>query len=457
MTWYDDYQVWLAEGQSLSNAQLVANHFSGSEWTKESIAALLGNMRHESSINPNMYEYGYDWSENRGFGLVQWTPRSKYWNWATQNNLEPRAGESQLARIDYEVVNNIQWIADGHRRRYGRASKYNFSFKDFRTNAQGLSVDQLTEAFMWNYEGPNYTAGLNSLADRQAFAQKTILQIEWDGVGSSKPFFPTTPGLEITSEYGWRTHPVSGEESFHHAIDIGGGGINHPIYATQTGVVTGNRWSDSAGWLLIIRHTADIYHSRYIHLSEQSPVPIGTTVQKGQRVGTMGTTGISTGIHLDFAISTNGTFGTEASTIDPLIYLNMSFGGGGGQTSPRENMVDSKATLDKHEEGLSEMRIQVKTGDSLSGLAKKHGVKQSDIKRLYDINNPNLIHVGEWLSVPTYGVSKQVQSTNKTYTVKSGDTLSEIAKRFGTTTASLQTKNNIKNANLIRVGQVLKL
>ena len=454
MTWYDDYQVWLAEGQSLSNAQLVANHFSGSEWTKESIAALLGNMRHESSINPNMYEYGYDWNEDRGFGLVQWTPRSKYWNWATQNNLEPRAGESQLARIDYEVVNNIQWIADGHRRRYGRASRYNFSFKDFRTNAQGLSIDQLTEAFMWNYEGPNYTAGLNSLADRQAFAQKTILQLEWDGVGSSKPLFPTTPGLEITSEYGWRTHPISGEVSFHAAIDIGGGGVNHPIYATQTGIVTGNRWSDSAGWMLIIRHTADKYHSRYIHLSEQSPVSIGTTVQKGQRVGTMGTTGDSTGIHLDFAISINGTFGAEASTIDPLVYLEMSFGGGGGSPSPsRPSVVDAKATLNKHEEGRSEMRIQVKKGDTLGGIAKKYKVSTKEIKRLYEISNPNLIHVGEWLSVPE---GKKAVSV-KTYTVKSGDNLSTIAKKHGTTTASLQTKNNIKNPNLIYQGQVLKL
>ena len=278
---------------------------------------------------------------------------------------------------------------------------------------------------------------------------------EGSGTGG-KPAWPTTEGLTVTSGYGWRTHPISGVVSFHAAIDIGGAGVNHPIYATQTGVVTGNRWSDSAGWMLIIKHTGDQYHSRYIHLAEQSPVPVGATVQKGQHVGTMGTTGDSTGIHLDFAISINGTFGTETDTIDPELYLQMNFGGGGGEPSPsRPNVVDSKTTFNKHEEGRKEMRIQVKKGDTLGGIAKKYKVSTKEIKRLYDISNPNLIHVGEWLSVPEKKTTTKPKA--KTYTVKSGDNLSTIAKKHGTTTASLQTKNKIKNPNLIYPGQVLKL
>ena len=128
MSWNEGYQVWLTEAQSLENAQLIANHFSGSDWSKEAVSALAGNMRHESSINPNMYEYGKDWADDWGFGLVQWTPRSKYWNWAVARNLPPREGDSQLARIDYEVDNNIQWVANGHANRYGYSDKYDFSF-----------------------------------------------------------------------------------------------------------------------------------------------------------------------------------------------------------------------------------------------------------------------------------------------------------------------------------------
>src|SRR5699024_525756 len=99
-TWVGEYRQWLTEEQSLQNAQLVANHF-GTSWSPEAISALCGNMRVESSVNPDMYEFGYDWEDDRGYGLVQWTPRSKYWDWATASGLEPRNGNSQLARIDY--------------------------------------------------------------------------------------------------------------------------------------------------------------------------------------------------------------------------------------------------------------------------------------------------------------------------------------------------------------------
>src|SRR5690554_8196280 len=90
MAWISEYQRWLSETESLHNAQLVVNHFKGSDWTRESISAMCGNMRHESSINPDMYEYGYAWEDDRGYGLVQWTPRSKYWDWAVGRRSEER-------------------------------------------------------------------------------------------------------------------------------------------------------------------------------------------------------------------------------------------------------------------------------------------------------------------------------------------------------------------------------
>lgn len=183
MAWVSGFQKWLSESDSLKNAQQVVNYYykEGSDWTKESICGMLGNMRHESSLNPNMYEYGYTLAQDRGFGLVQWTPRSKYWNWAVKQGLNPDKAESQLARIDFEVGNNIQYIANGHQLRYGKGTKYNFSFVSFRKNTESLSVSQLTEAFMWNYEGPSYSAGTKSLAERSAFANKCFTQLVWTG------------------------------------------------------------------------------------------------------------------------------------------------------------------------------------------------------------------------------------------------------------------------------------
>jgi len=183
MAWINDYQVWLTPSQSLQNAQQVVNFLFTSEkdWSKESISALIGNMNHESSINPNMYEYGYNWNEDRGFGLVQWTPRSKYWNWGLRNGYsenELRNGDPQLARIDYEVENNIQWIA------VNRIN--NLTFKEFRTNSRGLSLNALTEAFTWGYERPNATAAAESMPDRQAFAKRAYNELDWS-TGESNP------------------------------------------------------------------------------------------------------------------------------------------------------------------------------------------------------------------------------------------------------------------------------
>jgi len=175
LQWIAPYQTWLSEEQSLNNAQLVVNHFVGSDWSRESLSAMLGNMRHESSINPNMYEYGYEWADDRGFGLVQWTPRSKYWDWALSNGLDPYSGNSQLARINYEVDNNIQWIP--------RESIDNLTFIEFRTNSRGLDLNTLTEAFTWGYERPNQEAGEESMPDRKAFAHRCFNELDWSGTG----------------------------------------------------------------------------------------------------------------------------------------------------------------------------------------------------------------------------------------------------------------------------------
>lgn len=184
LKWIAKIDTYLTESEQMNNAQLVAYHFFGTDWTKESICALIGNMSHESTMNPELYEMGYGHSPSRGYGLVQWTPATKLWDWCNANGLDWSNGDSQLARIDYEVEQNIQWIANRHAKGYGRETKYDFSFTEFRTNAGGYSVEQLTEAFMWNYEAPAYQYGLDSLLKRQSFAVKCFNELDFSGAGS---------------------------------------------------------------------------------------------------------------------------------------------------------------------------------------------------------------------------------------------------------------------------------
>ncbi|MCD7136643.1 LysM peptidoglycan-binding domain-containing protein [Limosilactobacillus balticus] len=112
----------------------------------------------------------------------------------------------------------------------------------------------------------------------------------------------------------------------------------------------------------------------------------------------------------------------------------------------------------------------VKSGDTLSGIAGKFNTTYTQLAQLNHISNPNVIRVGQVLTLHQTAAqntttsqqeskqNKQVTTVvNGTYTVKSGDTLSQIAARFNTTTSALASTNHISNPNLIEVGQQLRI
>ncbi|MDD6795208.1 MAG: GH25 family lysozyme [Clostridiaceae bacterium] len=94
-------------------------------------------------------------------------------------------------------------------------------------------------------------------------------------------------------------------------------------------------------------------------------------------------------------------------------------------------------------------------GDTLSEIAQKFGTTVSTLTSINGISNPNLIYAGEVLKIPDNGGSSSGGTI--TYKVRSGDTLSEIAKRYGTTVSAIANLNGISNPNLIYVGQLLRI
>ena len=96
----------------------------------------------------------------------------------------------------------------------------------------------------------------------------------------------------------------------------------------------------------------------------------------------------------------------------------------------------------------------VKSGDSLSEIATKYNTTVAELVRLNNIKNPNLIYAGEKIILPG---TNSGTSNSSYYTVKSGDTLSEIAAKYNTTVAELVRLNNIKNPNLIYAGEKIVL
>lgn len=128
--------------------------------------------------------------------------------------------------------------------------------------------------------------------------------------GTGQMILPTQGS--VTSPFGWRTHPVLGTSRFHAGLDVGAE-EGTPIVAADSGTVIVSEWYGGYGNAIIIDHGNDIT-TLYGHCS-QLYVPVGQTVQKGQLIAAVGSTGLSTGPHLHFEVRIKG----EPS--DPVAYL----------------------------------------------------------------------------------------------------------------------------------------
>ena len=94
----------------------------------------------------------------------------------------------------------------------------------------------------------------------------------------------------------------------------------------------------------------------------------------------------------------------------------------------------------------------VKSGDTLSDIAKMYGTTYQKLAQYNGIANPNLINVGQKIRIPgTTAITETV------YIVKSGDTLSAIAEKYGTTYQKLAQYNGIANPNVISIGQKIRI
>lgn len=121
------------------NAQYILNYLTSRGWSRNAVCAMLGNMQSESTINPGLWERG----GGSGYGLVQWTPSTKYTNWADTNGYDWGDINGQLERIIWEKDNGEQWIATG---------SYPLSFAEFAVSTD--SPYNLALAFIRNYERP---------------------------------------------------------------------------------------------------------------------------------------------------------------------------------------------------------------------------------------------------------------------------------------------------------------
>ena len=141
---------------------------------------------------------------------------------------------------------------------------------------------------------------------------------------SSKPqlFYPMLPGTyEISSEYGYRTHPTLGYRKLHAGQDMAAP-VGTPIYAAAAGTVTTAGMVDGTG-TITIKHEIDgqVWYTSYLHMYEDGiHVKVGDTVTAGQMIAGVGNTGRSSGSHLHFEVRTKDDTADE-STVEPWGWL----------------------------------------------------------------------------------------------------------------------------------------
>lgn len=143
------------------------------------------------------------------------------------------------------------------------------------------------------------------------------------------------------------------------------------------------------------------------------------------------------GMTVNALVTLNGI--QNANLIYPGQSLRVADSGAG-------STVTNKATTPITSTGTQ--AYTVRYGDTLSGIASRYGTSTSTLVSINGISNPNWIYPGQALKLSG-------GSSTRSYTVRSGDTLSGIASQLGTSWASLKAKNGIANANLIYPGQTL--
>lgn len=312
--------TYLTPQQMKDNAQFILDYLMVKGWSANAIFGMLGNMQTESTINPGIFQNLDFGNMTDGFGLVQWTPATKYIEWAESQGYLNYEGYGklipQLERLEYERQNNIQWIHSS------------ISFTEFsRSNDTPYNLAML---FITAYERP--AEPNQPLRGQQAEYWANVLDVSG---GGQQPHPPTEMNkVFISYPFGPRTNPVTGLTEFHRGTDWAPSTSDYalPIYAVQSGIIRERGFGNLRGNYIVIEHTGDPYTSLYFHMSNLTGgLVVGSMVSWGQQIGTMGNTGSSSGTHLHLGISTvypewyDGDDGA-GSFIDAEIYLNMRFG-----------------------------------------------------------------------------------------------------------------------------------
>lgn len=214
-------------------------------------------------------------------------------------------------------------------------------------------LTQAQKAYLWQ--------SANKSWKKNPYGSATVSEYKYAGGEFANP----VAGGTISSKFGPRdtfaTSNGASSSRWHKSIDIAAP-AGTAIKSVQGGKVTANGWVSGYGWTIEVTHDNG-YVSMYHHMQNQSSVAVGTEVKQGQTIGNVGSTGNSTGPHLDLTITKDGTPVDPASLIGD--YKNAKTGYV-YEGSPVYTQLSSAASKSKKRSG----------GSGKSGGSSSGGLKQ---------------------------------------------------------------------------------
>ena len=132
---------YLTQKEMQENVNEIYTYLNKKGWTINAIAGLLGNIQRESTINPGLWQSFKEGDYSVGFGFVQWTPATKYTNWATANGYEIGDGIGQLYWIDQLTESSGEWLP---------VAPYKLTWAQFKTSTE--TPEYLASAYLKNFE-----------------------------------------------------------------------------------------------------------------------------------------------------------------------------------------------------------------------------------------------------------------------------------------------------------------
>lgn len=156
-------------------------------------------------------------------------------------------------------------------------------------------------------------AGIRLNASARDFYNLTTRPLALPGNGNLQLMFPLSIPVAITSSFGWRVHPIFGNTRFHAGTDLGAP-TGTPVVAAYSGQVAIADFMNGYGLTVVLQHNDGEQQTLYAHMSEVYVRP-GETIEQGEVIGRVGSTGNSTGPHLHFEVRQRSSEGWVA--VDP--------------------------------------------------------------------------------------------------------------------------------------------